>query len=698
MVELRGILCTDEVARDNTRFSIGALDEMVWQGSNGGRPSHLSHDMHKFLGWSTVKGLYISHEGSYVLGSTYIPEDDKEWESMQYLRKAFQYNITAEMMEKYGDAFGAELKRLGILRPERTGKLYYNNIALYGCENILYEVFPCLREYEDGDGLVLLDTLLKEFEYIGQGVFKSKRNSLAIMLHSFFRRSYSIFNNYNFGFIDQLFEVYKQGNHSVKVRLEKDYIGYAPSWIQAHEYEYWYGPHYTDDIANIPEGLVRYESDAIDKVYTDIKSTEFIWKKKDDGRQYQFEMEEVMTAEAPTMEKDTYRCRYLHALYDLSKGEFNHFDGAIRSYDLEKIVARIETPMDKMGHQAQYTKIFRLDGHVPLDLWKSLITQYLCSNNSVYAYFGIPRPFQAEAKEQRGKTLQDYVPYQINKGDGVRLFISYHPKEQYDAKRCFCGYDELTVIEEKNKSMDLSTIEVAKALRKLGAEIYLPKDVKITKIADNVHNVPCIFHTGDGGCYKDVNKTLEGIRLLVAQHVKNNDDEIYSFTIGWNMDGRSVTVSFMGHVDDLHQWLVSLGAIPTKRKEFQKWEDAQNKYIHQHGNDSPLPINAKHVYNDGMLYFKHHRIIDDVEIHDMRTDERGSRFANIATRDEVLEKLWNTGQIHAVPLMVIDEIIDRKTGESYVDSPYSVIFNETQYEARDFRIVSYVWTTHPVDL
>ena len=82
----------------------------------------------------------------------------------------------------------------------------------------------------------------------------------------------------------------------------------------------------------------------------------------------------------------------------------------------------------------------------------------------------------------------------------------------------------------------------------------------------------------------------------------------------------------------------------------------------------------------------------------MRTDERGFRFANIATRDVVLGNLWNTGQIHAVPLMVIDEIIDRKTGESYCDSPYSVIFNETQYEASDFQIVSYVWTTHPIYL
>ena len=695
---MQGIFCTDDVARDGTRFSIGALDEMVWQGSDGGRPSHLSHDAHRPVGWSTAKGLYMSHEGSYVLGSTYIPNDEKEGTWLQSLIKAFSYKTLSESTEPHMTAFEEELTHLGILR-EDIGKFFYNNIALYSYENILYAAFPELKECEDGDGLILLETLFNSFNYKGQGVFISKRNKLAILLHSFFRRSYSICNNYNFGFLEQLFEVYNNGNHSVKVRLEPDFIGFTPSWKQGLEYEYWYGPHYTDDIANIPEGLTRYQSDEIEKVYTNVQSTEFIWQKKDDKNLYQFEMEEVMTAEAPTMDKDTYGCRYLHSLYDLSKGEFCHFDGAIRCYDLEKIMARIETPMDKMGHQAKYTKIFRLDGHVPLSMWKSLITQYLCSNFSVYDYFGIPRPFQEESMEKPVKSLQDYVPYPINLGDGIRLFVSYHQEEQYDASRSFCRFDKISLADgQKFDSIDFSAIEVAKALRKVGAGINLPTDVKITRVADNVHNVPYIFHSDTNGCFKEVNNTLEGIRLLVAQHIQNNDDEIYSFTIGWNMDGRSVTVSFMGHVADLHQWLSSFVTIPTKRKDFQKWEEKQNKYIHTIGKDSPLPINAKHIKSDGILYLRHRPIIKDVHIHDAVTNEQGEMYGRIETKDEVLGELWYAGQIHVAPLFMINEVNDMSTGESYCDSLSSMIFHETQYEVKDFEIVSYVWTTHPVDL
>ena len=155
---------------------------------------------------------------------------------------------------------------------------------------------------------------------------------------------------------------------------------------------------FNEKVENITVEKEKYESDEVEKFYTDIKSTEFIWQKKDDGKQYQFEMEELRDVEAPTLEKNTYACRYLHALYDFNNKEFNHFDGAIRCYDLDSMIKRIDTTMDKMGHQACYTKIFRIDGHISLDLWKALITQYLCSNNSVYDYFGIPRPFPNRKK------------------------------------------------------------------------------------------------------------------------------------------------------------------------------------------------------------------------------------------------------------------------------------------------------------
>lgn len=694
MLEFQGIYCTDGIARDNSQISISALDDMIWQGSDGGRPTNLSHDIHKFVGWSFVNGLYVSHELSYVMGNMFIPENDDEKKNLQDRRNAFLLNTIYEELAKYEKDFIEELRTNNLISTDRSGTVNYTGVAIYGNKDILYRAFPKLAEHIDNDGLILLDLLLKEFDYCGQGVFKSKHNKLAVLLHSFFRRSCSIFNNYNFGFIDQLFEVYQSGNHSVKVRLETDYIGFAPSWKQCREYEYWYGPKYNDDIANIQEGLTRYESDEVEKFYTDIKSTEFIWQKKDDGKQYQFEMEEVRDIEAPTLEKNTYACRYLHAFYDFNSKEFNHFDGAIRCYNLDGMIKRIDTPMDKMGHQASYTKIFRIDGHISLDLWKALITQYLCSNNSVYDYFGIPRPFPKQEKRQQEKKLQDYVPFQIGKGDGVRLFVSYHEKKQFDKVRCFCNYDTVKLNDGSHDAIDFSTLEIAKAIWKIGSQIEMPSNVKVVLVEDHFHTIPHIFHSAPNN-QRDINDTLKGIRLLIDQHVYNGDDEIYSFSLGWNMGNRSISVSFMGHVYDLHLWLHSFSEMPSTHEAFKTWLERQNDYVHKNGKASPSPVGANHIKNDGVLYFQHRHVLKDVSMSDLKMLSHGEMTAKIETEDKMLRKLLNTGQIAFAPLFIVSDAKDEKTGDSYFMSPYSGIFRETQYRIDQAKLMGFVWTTSP---
>lgn len=695
MQRFQGVYCTDGIARDGSRFAISALDDMIWLGADGGRPTNMSHDTHRFVGWSIVNGLYMSHELSYVVGNTYIPESKDEEEEMQERRLAFFYKHMGEDIQKYEKAFIEELSKQILFSADGQGRWFYNGIVLYGYVDILYNAFPKLKEHIDDDGLIFLEYLLEDFDYCGQGVFKSKYNQLSIVLHSFFRKSYSTYNNFNFGFLDKLFEVYNNGNHSVKVRLEANLIGFAPSWKQCHEYEFWYGPKYNDDIESIPEGLTRYESDEIDKIYTNIKSTEFIWQKKDDGKQYQFEMEEVTDVEAPTLKKDTYGCRYLHALYDFNNQEFNHFDGAIRCYDLENMIKRIDTPMNQMGHQAEYTKIFRIDGHISLDLWKSLITHYLCSNHSVYDYFGTPRPFPKPQKEKpRGHTLQDYVPYQIDKGDGIRLFISYHDTKVFEANRCFCNYDSIEHKDCIHYALDFSTLEVAKALWKVGAEIELPSETKVILVEDCFHTIPQIFHSNTN-CQEDVNKTLEGIRLLINQHVENKDDEVYSFSLGWNMDCHSVSISFMGHVDDLHCWFKSFESIPIMHEELRIWMEKQNDFIHNNGKDSPSPLDANHIQNDGILYFHHRHILKDVRMSELKMDREISMTAKIQTEDEVLGALLNEGKIFFTPLFMVNDAKDEKTGDSYFKSPYSGIFRETRYILDNAQLLCFVWTTKP---
>lgn len=694
MKKLFGVYCTDGVARDGTRLSISALDDMVWQGSEG-RPLGVSHDFHRFIGWNVITGLYMSHEMSYVVGYSFLPDDDKEYEKLQTLRRGFYYEMVSKSYEEYKDEFLYVLSERGLA--DIHAKAMFQGIAMYGYEGILYKAFPNLKDHLDEDFMITLEYLLHDFDYLGQGVFAHWSSKLAVLLHPFFRRSFSRYNNYNFGFLEMLWQVFQNGNKSVKVLLDPDFIGYAPSFIQSHEYEYWYGPKYNDDIASIPQGLCHLENDETDKIYNNVKSTEFIWQKKDDGNKYQFEMEEVVDATLPALPKDIYGCRYLHAFYDFEKHEFGHFDGAIRCYEFEQMIERIGTSMDKMGHQAKYQKIFRMDGHISLDLWKGLITQYLCSNPLIYDYFGTPRPFPKEVANRaslKKETLNDYVPYVINQGDGIRLMVSYAKDvENMVEPRKFIALDE-SEIEDGKKSdiMEFAAIEVFKALNKVGADIVLPENIVYYISEDFYHFIPCIYHA-DSNLSSNLQRTLQGIRLLVNQHVKNGDNDRYSFSLSWNIEGKYVCIAFMGHVADLNKWLNTFESIPTDRNGMKGWLEQQNSYIHANGNDFPNPINDNHIKSDGVLFFQRHDIKEHVNIQDMQFDPKYGLKGEFQIDDNTfLHNQLSCGKLTFVPKLVVYDALDLTANESYMKTLSSSVFHETTYKL-DCKMMGFNWAT-----
>ncbi len=88
MLTLSGIYSTDGISKTGVKIAIGALFDMVWKGSEG-VPSNLSHDIHRFVGWTKITGLYVSHELSYVIGHTFIPENNSESADLNKMRISF---------------------------------------------------------------------------------------------------------------------------------------------------------------------------------------------------------------------------------------------------------------------------------------------------------------------------------------------------------------------------------------------------------------------------------------------------------------------------------------------------------------------------------------------------------------------------------------------------------------------------------
>lgn len=686
MKELTGVFLTDGVSRSGERFTIPALEDMLWLSYRKGNPSNVSHDIHRPIGWSSVSSLYVSHEMTYVLGKMYLPESESEHDEVMRARTNFLNNHIIERINQYSNSFYTELNNAGLLVQE--GELFSNGIVMYGAQDIVYKAFPFLsKDVFDSDGLILLSELKKHFEYKGCGVFAAKKSNFSLLLHPYLRRSLSRFNNFNTGFIDKLLQSDSDVS-PVRVRIDEAYIGYSPSYIDNIEFEFWFGPSYSDDIMSIPEGLTTYVPDETERFYNPVCKTEFLWENKDGKRQ--FEMEEVAEDEMPT-NKGHYGCRYMHSFYIPVTGVFDHFDGAIRIYDEELMEERKVANMNQMGHRSQYTKLFRIDGKLPLNEWKGLITQYLKDNNDVYRYFNAEVPFKVETENTVGEKIEDYVPQVLHKGDGVRLLVSYHEPIHGKSAFYFSNFDSVTTHTVSGDAADVSVIDLAKCLRRDGIAIENPHCL-LMECRDGFVNLPLVAYCGQS-LSDDVNKTLNGIRHFLVGLNGQGNEQSYSMGLTWNIDDdRSVVVCFMGAVPDLLEWLNSFSVIPVDREGIRNWLEAQVKFIHSHGKDGESPINSTHIQSDGTFFQKRRNIQQDVDLKDVKM-EGGGFMAEMSylPGKEKLASFIDSGKISFTPMMVIDHLKCEKTGTDYLTSPLIAPFGETTCSIERIESMVFVW-------
>lgn len=688
MLTLSGVYLTDGTSKTGIRFSVGALEDMIWEGSKTGAPSNMSHDIHRFVGWTKISGLYVSHESSYVIGHTFMPESKDELDSLNKMRIDYLNGKMLERINTYHSSFLKEIERYHLICD--NGKLFCNGPVMYGYSGIVGKAFPWLNEQKDNDGLILLKDIYEGFSYLGQGVFASKESDLAIFLHPFFRKSFSRYNNYNFEFIDELLGQYP-ANQSIKIKIDDDYIGYSPSFIKNMEFEYWFGPKYDDDISKIPTGVSCYKSSYEEKLYNQVEKTEFVWQNKKGI--FQFEMEEVTDSDAPTLDDEQYACRYLHSIYDFETGAFDHFDGAVRQYNIDSICERLEKPINQMGHNAKYTKLFRLDGEIPLSSWKSLITNYLKNNYDVYRYFGMSTPqIQSHTEENTKKEIEKYVPYVINRSDGVKLYVSYHKKIDCPRDFSFCTMDVMTTTEGKIEAVEFETINVAKAIRRMGGDIEYPQCVFCT-CEDHYNNIPQIFHGGKG-VSKNINITVDAIRFLMKKQSEMGKDNVYSFSLAWNMEDRLISLSFIGHVNDLNEWLQSFQDVPVERTCFKEWLNTQVTFIHSHGTDANPPLGYTHIKDDGMLFFQRRIINNDVEIKDIHYDKDKTGISLDLIIDDDKPELVGfikNNELTYTCTSIVKHSICEKSNCDYLNSPWISSIDETTAILDGAIIQGFVW-------
>lgn len=690
MKNLIGIYLTDNVSKSGVRFSLENLEEALWQSYGQCIPSNMSHDVHRPLGITRISSLYFSHENVYLLGNTSLPEKQEENKWVMEERTAYLNTKIIERVSQYSSDFNTELNNLGLLKD--GGKLISNGVVMYGYENIVFDAFPDLKDTIDGDGLIYLENLFLSFDYKGDGVFASKKNNLSIIVHPYLRRSFSRYNCFNKGFLKELFDSNTEST-PVRIRIDLDYVGYTPSFIVTQEFDFWFGPKYTDDISQIKEGVTTYETNQEEYLFNQIKKTEFVWQDKDGKRQ--FEMEEVTDEEAPTLPEGTYGCRYIHSFYDLNKCEFEHFDGAIRCYNIESICNRLESPINAMGHSAQYTKVFRIDGSLPIHKWKSLITHYLKGNQDVYRYFDEPVPYVTN-NEQTINPISKYVPFVLKPGDGVRILYSYHPLTKLEFERCFMDFDSCNLEEGVIDTTDLISVELTKCIHRAGGMIDYPP-CRYISFHDNFHNLPEIYHNSNNLAYA-IEKTLEGIKLLLNGEKENGVEDCFSFCLSWNLEDRKVKVSFMGAVPDMLKWITSFSSIPTDRDGLKKWLEKQTQYIKTNGKNTPSPINAPYIHGNGIFYHHRRLVQQDALLKNIYCSANGEVCANIEFTDENKELvgLLKAGKIRSTAFIVVDRLLCDGDND-YLKSDAIASLGEIDYYPT-IHFMNFVWTSYSNDL
>jgi len=686
------ILNTDQVNKHGSCFSISAMEDILWEKSTQGVPMHLGHDMHRPIGCMIPFGLYFEPKLVKNIGIALLPQNDdetkqildfKKYETFSHIKKSIESNNGA-LQELLKDNLSEEFKYID------CGTLAINDIGIVG------KVFRELTGMKVKDDLLPVKDLLKHFDYKFHGVFCHKILPLCIYAHSFFRRSLSRHNNFHYKFLDEFMSFKDNDDITLKISIDWDMVGYAPTLLPTMEFDYWHGPKYTDEIENIAPGLTRHYTTDFEKSYYDLSVTEFYWKINEQLRE--FELEELRESTAPTQD-DFYGCRYLHSIYDTNQNTFVHFDGAIRGYDSELYFERIDQKMTEFGRRSQYKKLFRMDGKIALNDWKSLVTRYMQSNPLIYEYFHAEKPQSALDKENKDLSLiEELVPHAFNSGQGIKLLLSYHKKNE-DFKQHTHAVSIFDIVNNGNgdqSAVEEDVIEVKKALLRLGKELFITDDVLYGNFKDQYWNIPCIFHSAEEP-REDIKFTIQALKSIFERLIQRKLDTVISFTIAWNIDEKEARLSCFGPVADLMKWLNTFSHIPTDRTSLKSWLEGQRAYIntnyHQYIEQPSLRDICQY---DGILYIKR-KMIDARFQPKPTVNEIGLQCSLTMPNDGKDYSDIINSTIAPVMGYLIKKAKCSKSNSNYYESPYSKFLDDDVHVIiEDLDGLNFYWSDKPV--
>lgn len=568
MKRLRVISASDAVNRYGSRFAVEALVSALWDNCEIGNPVLLNHDLTRPIGWSRGVAVHMEPGYSRLVGQHLVPENDREGRQLESVLNGY---LQMKLVDERGEEV-ENLRRLasGCLLGQET-PLCRGCVALVE-PDLARRALPQLFASEDKDGLVPIGDLTP----IGPGVFRVGK--FAVFAHRSFRRSFSRLNTLNAPFLRRLYNL-RGTQANAKIALDSDMLGLASTYEETVELEYWRGPKFDDDLASIPTGVTRHEARQEELMFHGISRTEFWWQSRE--KQHIFEAEELRDIPSTSGSTSRYECRYVHSMVHQAKKQVTHFDGAVRSYSEERMVERLDTDIMHFGRNSEYTKLWRIDGIIDVQTWKSLLSDYFKDNRLVGEYLGAGCSEEAEyltRRTQSGAASERYVPYSVNRGDGLRVSLCFAPRSRGVEERTLLAPEMVAFNNERSRVIEMEAIELKKALEKRGAHLRMP-EFDLMKYEDGYTNLPPILH--GGACVEEeLRGTLDAIGTLVRAWDQQGLDMVVSCSVTFPVEGKEATVSVYGHVRDLRAWFSEpLCYPPTTIEGLRTWSSKASIYL-----------------------------------------------------------------------------------------------------------------------
>ena len=680
------ILSSDVLNRDGYIIAFEVLVDSIAKNAIDGLPSFIDHDIHRPLGWIFPYGILIEPKISKTIGNFFVCEtnDDSRliYPKIQDFWQRTHFERTKDFKKKFIELLKENYKTEGIFIEK--------GCVAYHLSNVVEKIFPSLFESKDKDGLIYLNEIINDFNYVGSGIFKSKNGEFCIFCHQYFNRNLSLLNNYNTYFIDEFIRLNSNNDITLRIAIDKNLIGLSETFSGVLEFDYWWGPKFNNDISRIPNEVTRFESNEEQKYFSSVIGTEFWWKT--DKNEKILEIEEIREKPSLGIDKDSYGCRYIHSIYDNNKTEFIHFDGAIRLYSDEQILQRWEVNINKAGKDTTYTKLFRIDGKLELSDWKKLCILYYKGNPLLFEYFGIKEEYEKVNNETSSKNYQtNYTPDKIYSDDGIRLFVSHHKKNQkYEQfERKIINPD---IIKVQNGDVvniiEYDIIEIEKYLKRINGQLEYPNNINFVKPFDFTTNYPTIIH-GSNKTEKLIADTLTAFKTIF-QIQNSNLNKTIALTIGWEMKEFEVRFSIFGKSSEIVKWLNSIGKVPVEYENFKVWLSDQRKWIYDNYNYSERDFS--HLLKDDGIFYIKRKAINNEYISFPKDDDKFYYEVNTNGNKE-LNNLIEEKVIFPSYIGLLKKISCTRTGEDYLTSMTSKYLDtDVKMAIEEINLIGFFWT------